>query len=559
MSILLNKLYSYTLCNSDYAIISDDKVSDSPIKECYKLIKSLPSRTIFLLLIFLAGMIILPFFSNYYQSKVVAGTGSFAKLLLITEGIHLVFDNIRLFYLRRVAIRLTLKFVVNEVTRYAMFSKTTAYKYKATDWLNKKMIDAGYTLCQFLDWGMPALINVFSTIISCSFIIIANTPFIVVIISAIIGIVWVFILKPVQNKLTDAMKEHRSLQRTQEDINSLRLPQFMNKDCSKEKIIDSFKEPILYDIKVSDFYIFTYTIVQITMFGMIVFLYLFSKSDSDFAVYLLLTNNIKNAFSSMTDFTNQYARYTNTYKKYSDINDGIEYGEFPEQKPIPEQFTLQEVKICRGDFQIHFNQPLLVNQGWNYLVQGPSASGKSTFIDAFQGFLKGITLECGTHIGSFKNHIVTQLQNIQIIPITNVSICNIFDSDDIPSITTCLKMFFSDRELDRELKRLGENPFHAKLEDLSGGQKTRLFLAQVVFQVIQRDAKILFLDEPEQGQDPSPGQIKCYKALNEFAKSRNLTVFWVSHLWQQQLEMTDIEFNAKIKFHEDGHVVVEYI
>lgn len=507
----------------------------------------------------MSGMLVIPFFSNYYQVNIVSGKGNFAKAFLITELIYIFFDAIKNLYIRRIAIKIFLQFVVKEVIRYARFTKTTAYKYKATEWLNKKMIEAGHTLCQFFDWGLPAMVNVSSTIVSCLFIILSYAPFVVIVIATIIALVWVFVLIPIQKKLTDSMKEHRDMQRIQDDLNSLRLPQFMNRDVQKEEIIKSFQGPIIFDVKVSDYYIYTYEVIRLTVFGMMILLYHYSNSDSDFAVYLVLINNIRNALNSMTDFTNQYARYTNTYKKYSAINEGIEYGEFPEQLPIPEEFSLKEVKISRGDYQITFDKELTVKQGWNYLIQGPSASGKTTFVDSFLGFLKGITLECGTNIGSFKDKIVVQLQNIQSLPVTNVSICNIFNSEDITLITNCLRLFFDEKELQRELNRLGEDPFHKKLEDLSGGQKTRLFLAQAIFKVIEKDAKILFLDEPEQGQDPLPGQIKSYKAINEFARERNLTVFWVSHLWPEQLEMTGIQFNVKIKFNENGNVFVEYL
>jgi ABC-type multidrug transport system ATPase subunit len=90
---------------------------------------------------------------------------------------------------------------------------------------------------------------------------------------------------------------------------------------------------------------------------------------------------------------------------------------------------------------------------------------------------------------------------------------------------------------------------------MSGGQKTRFFLAATLFKAIQKNAKIVFLDEPEQGQDPDL-QIMSFRAINEFARERGMTIFWITHLRPDALGETAIEFNRRLLFNRGGRIEV---
>jgi ABC-type Mn2+/Zn2+ transport system ATPase subunit len=171
------------------------------------------------------------------------------------------------------------------------------------------------------------------------------------------------------------------------------------------------------------------------------------------------------------------------------------------------------------------------------------------------GFIPGLTLANQVNIRAYAHQMVCHLQNAQSIPLSRTSIHDVFRSKETERIRNVLNLFFEREELDVVLNNIGvENPFDTYIEGkMSGGQKTRFFLAVTLFRAVQKSAKIVFLDEPEQGQDPDL-QIASFRAIHEFACRHRFTLFWITHMRPEPFRETNIECDAHIQIYKDGKI-----
>jgi ABC-type transport system involved in cytochrome bd biosynthesis fused ATPase/permease subunit len=292
--------------------------------------------------------------------------------------------------------------------------------------------------------------------------------------------------------------------------------------------------------------------------------------------------NFMNRYSELDGTFNSFTKEFNAF--INDQQDDVVKAEFPEVINIPVQ------TFNRHQFNVHVAEHITIKQGDRVLITGPSAAGKTTFIDALTGMFVGMTLGDMVDPRSIHHHFIKFFQNIKEKVLTSkTTIRNLFnDEKDDETINKFLHIVDMD-EWARKLT-LSEKPKHEypdwsimdfmtnwliKLpymshlvsfyekwfkpkpktnddieigntnvepvgpsiapnsldieinERHSGGQKTRLILATRLYKLHKTNAACLILDEPEQGIDPP----LAYKILKRIHKTFNQTpIIFNNHL-----------------------------
>lgn len=157
-----------------------------------------------------------------------------------------------------------------------------------------------------------------------------------------------------------------------------------------------------------------------------------------------------------------------------------------------------------------------------------SGTGKTTFINALFGKIKGVVLN-ENNPENYYAGVVEFYQNIkEKLPTSKITVRQLFfDEPNDKIIWRCLEMaqvneWISDFDIMINNK-------------ISGGQKTRLALATRLYQLLSnpRIKKIFVIDEPEQGSDPDVAY-KIVATIKEYCKENSVTLLIISHL--EQLE-----------------------
>jgi ABC-type Mn2+/Zn2+ transport system ATPase subunit len=534
---------------------------DTLLRESISVIKHLPCWKQFAMLFFAIAMVLFPIGINWMNIQMIRGISN--GLALVFVGVRVcecAIDTLRELFLVKLGIESEVSIVIREAARYALLSKPTTYRHPAEKVIAKELINAASALNRIIEWGMQSVTSTIGQIISSIVLLMSmELEWYDGVAFVLFGLVFWRVLMPLQKVMTGRMEKNRNKHNKCNNLMSFRSTEFQNKECEPGEISGILNDPISYDGQIRPLYTYTFRVIDLTMIVIMGVYALFLPNDNLFAVKYVLVNTISSAISSIAQFGTQYHRYCNEYEKYYKLfrDPELKYDEYVAPQELPETIVLEKVELRRGDYVISCEEPISINQGDNLKMQGPSGAGKSSFLDGFMGFIPGISLENGVNIRAYAHQMVCHLQNTQSISLSSVNICEVFRSNDKDSIREVLELFFEQDELDRVLSNISaENPFDVHIEGkMSGGQKTRFFLAATLFKALQKNAKIVFLDEPEQGQDPDL-QIKSFKAINEFASQRQLTIFWITHLRPEPLAETEIQFNTRLRFHKGGSITV---
>ena len=169
-----------------------------------------------------------------------------------------------------------------------------------------------------------------------------------------------------------------------------------------------------------------------------------------------------------------------------------------------------------------------VRPGICFGLLGPNGAGKTTTLEMIEGILpptSGQILYQGKPIDShFKQEVGIQ-----------------FQSTSLPEkiyVSEVLKLFSSfyqkkvDLEILKEVCDLGEY-WNRDASQLSGGQRQRLLLALALV----NDPKIVFLDEPTTGLDPSAR--RRFWELVKLIRSQGKTIVLTTHYMEEAYELCD--------------------
>jgi ABC-type multidrug transport system fused ATPase/permease subunit len=277
---------------------------------------------------------------------------------------------------------------------------------------------------------------------------------------------------------------------------------------------------------------------------------IYLPNDRSFVAKLVLITTISSAMNSVTHFLSQYNRYCNQYLKYrKHFDQPLEYDEHHEPLPLPEEgLEIKDVKIPRGENYSIRGENIAIKPGEHFLVQGPSGAGKTSFVDAMRGFIRGVNLRVGVP-GNFSHHICMHAQSCaSLVQLTSVSIANLFDAStqaDFERIYELLKIVFTETELTGILDRISkEKPFETNIEGkLSGGQQARIFIALTLWNIEKQSSKIAIFDEIESALDPG-NRVVILQKLYLYLNGHNIATIWITHMCECELTKCGIDFDG---------------
>jgi ABC-type transport system involved in cytochrome bd biosynthesis fused ATPase/permease subunit len=215
--------------------------------------------------------------------------------------------------------------------------------------------------------------------------------------------------------------------------------------------------------------------------------------------------------------------------------------------PLPDSLDVTNCEINKGKFSLVLHGELSLVAGMKILITGPSGGGKTTFLGALFGLEKGVTLSEGLPENYF-GHVAQMYQSIkENLQVENLSIRQVFnDEKSDVLIEQCLFLSQAGKWIDRKknavesyhdenldskdvLITVNESYLDKKIGRLSGGEKTRLAIAMILYELEITGKQILILDEPEQGSDP-PIAYNIIKSIVGAYPDRIIIV--ISHLEQ---------------------------
>jgi len=553
------------LHESKYQEIKNNIYEQSPksnlAEQSFLMLKYLSIWKKILILFFGVCMLIFPYLINLMNIKMIKNMGDIRFSFCIVNITQTLIDVIRTIFMIFIGTKNAIQFLNTEVFRYSMLSKQTTYKYSATKTMDQDIRDASNTINRFIEWGLTAFVSAIGSMLSCFLILLSMNPSMYDLI-ALLFLFFLFfgLLHPIQKRLTVNMEKQQKIYHRTRDLLTFRSIEFQNKECSPKEYFRTIVAPFEYGIQVECLFNLAYYAINLIT-NVFIFLFAYSvKDDRSFAEKYVVISSITLAIREISEFGNHYRRYCNEYGKYvSMFSDNLSYDETISQEDIPQMFCIESIDISKGAHHIHCNDKIEIEQGKHYLIRGPSGSGKSTLLDAFLGYLPKIVLDNGVNIRAYNEKIVVHLQHCSATKLTNVSIYDVFRSRERDKIREMVEMFIPRNKFEIILQNIGNNSkedaFGLYIEDkMSGGEKTRFFLAKTLFKALKIGAKIVFLDEPEDGQDPDK-QIESFRVIYELARKHNLTVFWITHLRDNVLEETNINFDGGIlQFDIDGQL-----
>ena len=539
---------------------------NSLAKQSLLMIGLLPYWKKLLMICFGLSMLVFPYVLNIMNIKMIKGLGDYRFTFCLVSISQTLLDIIKAIFMISIGTKMAIKNLNTEVFRYSLLSKQTTYKYSASKTMDQDLRDASNAINRFIEWGLQAVVGAFGSVLSCFLILVSMSPGFQDLTAILLLVILFFaILRPIQKKLTEKMEKQQKIYHRTKDLLTFRSIEFQNKECKPDEYFQTIGAPFEYGIQVDTLFNVAYYVINL-MTNILMFLYAYaSNDDRNFAEKYVVISSISGAVRDISQFGNHYRRYCNEYDKYftmfKDAN--LKYDDIIPRQEIPQIFGISSIHISRGAHTVSCNQTIMVEQGKHYLIKGPSGSGKSTLLDAFLGYLPGIVLNNGVNIRAYNEQIVVHLQHSAATKLTNVSIYDVFRSNDSDRIREMNELLIPRSKFESILSNIGSSdvtmdPFGIYIEDkLSGGEKTRFFLARTLFKALNIGAKIIFLDEPEDGQDPEL-QIESFKVIHRFAKMNNITVFWITHLRENDLIDTGINFDGGlIKMTIDG--IITYL
>ena len=173
-----------------------------------------------------------------------------------------------------------------------------------------------------------------------------------------------------------------------------------------------------------------------------------------------------------------------------------------------------------------------IDQGEIFGFLGPSGAGKTTTINILTGQMKaddGEVSLLGIHPQDYKAEDYREL-GIMSESVGYYERMSLYENLEFFARFHKVPM----EEVDRLLKQLDLYEVRkTKAGKLSTGQRQRLFLIRAIL----HHPKIVFLDEPTSGMDPSLAQ-KVYKVLLQLKES-GVTIFLTTHNMQEATKLCD--------------------
>ena len=185
-----------------------------------------------------------------------------------------------------------------------------------------------------------------------------------------------------------------------------------------------------------------------------------------------------------------------------------------------------------GDGFVLKNLSLCIQRGDFFIIIGPNGSGKTTLMKAIAGLLKpkqGNLKILGLPIESYSRKILAK--TVAFVPqMTTLDFPFTVTEVVLMGRSPHLGILGLEHEKDLEIAHQAisftgvEHLADRKIDQLSGGEKQRVFIARAICQ----EPQIILLDEPTASLDLAH-QIRTMDLMEQLKKEKKITVVMVSH------------------------------
>jgi len=193
---------------------------------------------------------------------------------------------------------------------------------------------------------------------------------------------------------------------------------------------------------------------------------------------------------------------------------------------------VQNLSHAYGDLPVLNNITFAVSKGDFFIIIGPNGSGKTTLMKVISGILRPQNGQLEIMGRSIDNYTRKNLaQTIAFVPQT-IPVDFPFTVTEIVLMgrSPYLGMLGLEQEIDLEIAQQAinftgiEHLAHRKLDQLSGGEQQRVFIARAICQQPQ----VILLDEPTSSLDLAH-QVRLMDLMERLKADKGVTVVMVSH------------------------------
>lgn len=274
---------------------------------------------------------------------------------------------------------------------------------------------------------------------------------------------------------------------------------------------------------------------QIPIYGTLFVIPYLISDKTIYPFIIIMLNNLTATLNEFIHFNNFFDEMMRDLVNMDNFWQGKIIRTLPIQQIIPDNITVQ-ISLPH----INVNGKITIKKGKRYLIRGYSGCGKTSLIRAIMGHVDGAKIYESSIIKPnliYWDKIVYMKQSIrEATPVISPTIRQLFyDCPDKQLIIKCLGLTNADYWLNKTMNNNIDDPI---CERISGGEKTRLCFAIILYQVITKNPQILILDEPEQGMDQS----QCSMILENIYKTfPNLTIIIITHLCDCEINKLKID------------------
>lgn len=358
----------------------------------------------------------------------------------------------------------------------------------------------------------------------------------IVLIVVLVGLFYLFVIRKLQVQQRKIRTASITVRNKSRELTTLWLPSLQYNEFDVNKIIYEYNKIINENSKVSMSYRKISQLLEVPGILCIILAGHISTTSIQYMLLMHIINQFNNIVSSFSYIRNEYTKTFDEYITFYEYWFDKKISPPPEKLQLPLQIAIINIDVHRGNFTLSTNiNKIVISKGDKILINGRSASGKTTFIEALIGHIEGIKFEFFEPFNFTHNYIYCRQNIRETLPTSEVSLSDLFSNDYnndeniIKSLEIC--------ELSELIEQIGGLDKPIK-NALSGGQKQRLAIALNINKTFQHDT--LIIDEPEQGNDL---EIAILMLQNIFKIFSHKTIIIVSHLPPNYLTENNIQFN----------------
>lgn len=494
---------------------------------------------------------VLTLFESYLILKISLGEFKIFKFYLITKLISPLIDFLAMYPLSALLTnKLSTTFIMKHLEKYydiSFESKSEKSFYKFND-----AMDGGKnTIVTIITWGLGTVINLSSSFISLSLMVYSKSlikEYLAVIIA--FGLFNYYVLGKLRVRFSKYVKKEQEKRRNARELIQLRGVSFQYREDSVE---DMFS---LYDIIETTNYNSANSWNKIgciskLFLSFVSFLYMF-YTIHDVSTFLLISMAIKNLTDSLdafNQFHTAYERVKIDYISFIDMYKDTINAPVPKRTDVGStRIHIKKIDVLRGTYRLQMDPSFdnfILEAGKKFLIYGRTGDGKSTLLKAIFGLVNKAKVEMISSTGepvqgdSLYRTVADYYQEIkERMPTSLITLRNFFKNEsDNDVIKQYLLYAWGCEEHDRIIASIKSknqdvgndvHPYDMYIrETLSGGQKNRLILWRIAYNVDQNNLDIIILDEPINDVDFDK-YIQQLKAF--FTRYTDKIIFMVAHL-----------------------------